>query len=90
MKIDKGEKGTKLIWRDRKRYLGMPISFTIYGVYEKEDVWTKLFVQTGLLNTRVEEVHIYRIDDLSVKQSLFDKIFCNHNKSLQFPNSSKI
>lgn len=75
MKIDKAEKDAKLLWRDRKRYFGLPISFTIYGVYEKEGVWTKLFVQTGLLTTRVEELHIYRIDDLSVKQTLFDKIF---------------
>lgn len=75
MKIEKGENGTKLIWRDRRRYFGLPISFTIYGVYEKENVWTKLFVQTGLLNTKIEELHIYRIDDLSVKQTLWDKLF---------------
>lgn len=75
MKIEKGESGVKQIWRDRKRYFGLPISFTIYGIYEKKDAWQKLFVQTGLLNTNVEELHIYRIDDLTVKQTLFDKIF---------------
>ncbi|MGN1227234.1 MAG: PH domain-containing protein [Christensenellales bacterium] len=75
MKIEKNDKDIKLIWKDRKRYFGMPISFTIYGVYEKEGVWTKLFVQTGLLDTRIEELHIYRIDDISVKQTLWDKLF---------------
>lgn len=74
MKIEK-EKDIKCIWKDRKRYFGMPISFTVYGVFEKENVWSKLFVQTGLLTTKIEELHIYRIDDISVKQTLFDKIF---------------
>lgn len=75
MKIEKQEQNIKCLWKDRKRYFGMPISFTIYGIFEKEDMWTKLFVQTGLLDTRVEELHIYRIDDISVKQTLWDKIF---------------
>ena len=75
MKIEKGESGAKQIWRDRKRYFGLPISFTVYGIYEKENAWQKLFVQTGLLNTNVEELHIYRIDDITVKQTLWDKLF---------------
>ncbi|MBQ8749264.1 MAG: PH domain-containing protein [Clostridia bacterium] len=75
MKIEKNENGANLIWKDRKRYFGLPISFTIYGVYDKPDNWTKLFVQTGLLHTKVEELHIYRIDDISVNQTLWDKIF---------------
>ena len=40
--------GIDTIWEDRKRILGMPISFTKY--YLSED---RLFVQTGLLSMRV-------------------------------------
>ena len=75
MKIEVGENGAKQIWRDRKRYFGLPISFTVYGIYEKENAWQKLFVQTGFFNTNIEELHVYRIDDLTVKQTLWDKIF---------------
>ena len=75
MKIEKQNDNIKCIWKDRKRYFGLPISFTQYGIFEKEGVWTKLFVQVGLLDTKIEELHIYRIDDISVSQTLGNKIF---------------
>lgn len=64
-----------IIWTDKKRYFGMPISFTRYSVVEKPDSWVKVFYDTGLLSTRHEEVHAYRIFDISIRQSLFDKMF---------------
>ena len=75
MKIAEAEKDAKLLWKDKKRIFGMPISFTTYGIYEKENEWTKLFVQTGWLDTKVEELHIYRIDDISLNQTLGDKMY---------------
>ena len=35
----------KLVWKDRKRFLGMPLSFTRYSVSDD-----RLFLETGLLN----------------------------------------
>ena len=64
-----------VIWTDKKRYFGMPISFTRYSVVEKPDMWVKVFYDVGLLSTRHEEVHAYRIFDLSIRQTLWDKIF---------------
>ena len=61
-------------WEDKKRILGMPITFTRYKLVENED-WIKLFVNIGLLSSREEEVNLYRIYDLSVTRSLFDRIF---------------
>ena len=61
-------------WKDKKRILGMPISFTNYTLVENED-WTKLFIKTGLLATREEEINLYRIYDISVSRTLGDKIF---------------
>lgn len=65
----------KVIWTDKKRYFGMPISFTRYSVVEKPDSWVKVFYDAGFLSTRHEEVHAYRIFDISIRQSLFDKMF---------------
>lgn len=58
------------IWRDRKRYLGMPLSFTRYSMSED-----RLFLSTGLLTTHEDEVILYRVRDISVKITLFQRIF---------------
>ena len=65
---------SNVTWKDRKRVLGMPITFTRYYLVEDPD-WTKVFVKTGLLFTREEEVNLYRIYDISLTQSLGEKIF---------------
>lgn len=66
---------TQILWHDRKRYFGLPLSFTRYYLVEKEDSWLKVFCSTGLLSTAEEEVNVYRIFDVSIYQSLFDKLF---------------
>ena len=58
------------LWQDRKRYLGMPISFTVYSLSED-----RLFRETGLLNRTYEEVLLYRIRDISLMRSLWQMIF---------------
>lgn len=68
-------KGVKVIWKDRKRILGLPISFTEYAILQKEGSWIKLVEESGFLTTHVEEVMIYRIDDLSVYESVTNKIY---------------
>ena len=65
----------KVLWKDRKRIFGLPISFTRYQIVEKPGEWVKLFSHIGLLSTSSEETHFYRIDDMSIYQSLFDKMF---------------
>ena len=65
----------EVIWSDRKRYFGLPISFTKYSIIKKEGKWIKLVREMGLLHTEVEEIQMYRIDDLNVFQSLSHKIF---------------
>ena len=52
----------------------MPISFTKYSLVSSEE-WTKIFVKTGLLSTREEEINLYRIYDISVSSTLTQKIF---------------
>ena len=40
-----------LIWKDKLRHLGLPISFTIYSIDEE-----RLYVQSGLLKTEINEL----------------------------------
>ena len=65
----------KVLWSDRKRYFGLPISFTTYKLVEKPGFWVKLFVGTGILSKHEEETHVYKIDDISVHQTLGQRIF---------------
>ncbi len=57
------------LWRDRKRILGMPLSFTRYSV-EDERVITK----AGLLRTEVNEILLYRILDIRLVRTLGQKL----------------
>jgi len=59
-----------IIWSDRKRHLGLPISFTKYSMTED-----RLFVDTGFFNLTQDEVRLYRILDVKLKRSLGQRIF---------------
>ena len=58
------------IWKDRKRILGMPISFTRYRLSED-----RLFCEKGFLNIKQDEVLLYRVRDLQLNMSLGQRIF---------------
>ena len=73
--ISKYGEGATLLWKDRKRYFGLPWSFTRYRLIRKEGAWFKIFSEVGLLYTIVDEINLYRIRDISLTQSLGDKIF---------------
>ncbi len=58
------------LWKDRLRHFGLPLSFTRYALSQD-----RLFLETGLLNTRCEEILLYRVRDISLKISLGQRIF---------------
>lgn len=60
----------KLLWNDRKRILGLPITFTRYAMSED-----RLFLEKGLLNMDQEEILLYRVRDISLHISLWQRIF---------------
>lgn len=60
----------ELLWADRKRILGMPISFTRYSIDDE-----RLYVKKGLLRTEMNEILLYRILDVKSTQTLWQKIF---------------
>ena len=74
MKNKFGE-NSQVLWTDKKRILGMPISFTRYSLVTNNSEWTKIFVKSGILSTTIEEVNLYRVYDIKITQSLGQKIF---------------
>lgn len=58
------------IWKDRKRFLGMPLSFTRYAISED-----RLFLSIGFWNIRDEETLLYRVRDISSSRSLWQRLF---------------
>jgi len=58
------------LWKDRKRHLGLPLSFTRYRLSED-----RLFCETGFLNIKSDEVLLYRVRDLQLTISLGQRIF---------------
>ena len=62
--------GIETLWEDRKRILGMPISFTKY--YLSKD---RLFMQHGFFNMHMEEIVLYRVTDISLHVTLWQRIF---------------
>ena len=58
------------IWKARKRnFLGLPWTFTVYGFSED-----RLYIKTGMLNTKEDEVRLYRITDIGLTRSLWQQI----------------
>lgn len=61
---------SKILWKDRKRFLGMPLSFTRYSMTED-----RLFFSVGFLNIRDEEVLLYRVRDINTSRTLGQRLF---------------
>ena len=74
------------LWKDRKRYFGLPLSFTRYRLSED-----RIFVEKGFLNIHVEEVLFYRVRDLELQLKLTQRIFgvgtvCVHSSDKTAPD----
>ncbi len=58
------------LWKDKKRYFGMPISFTRYALSED-----RLFLSVGFLNIKDDEILLYRVRDIDTQRSLWQRLF---------------
>ena len=60
------------VWGDRKRWVffGLPLTFTKYRLTP-----SKLLMETGFLNKTEEEIRLYRITDVTLTRSFFERIF---------------
>lgn len=60
----------KYVWQDRKHIMGfLPWSFTKYKLTKD-----RLLVETGLLNSHYEETYLYRLFDIKLNRSIWQKI----------------
>jgi len=76
----------KYLWKDRKRYFGLPLSFTRYALSED-----RLFLEKGFFNLSVDEVLLYRVRDLELNMKLTQRIFgvgtvCVHSSDQSIPH----
>lgn len=62
-------KGSEFLWKDRKRYLGLPLSFTRYALSED-----RLFLSVGFWNIKDEEVILYRVRDIATQRTLGQRL----------------
>lgn len=62
--------GIDYIWKDRKRFMGMPLSFTRYALSED-----RLFLSVGFISIKDDEVLLYRIRDITTSRSLWQRLF---------------
>lgn len=74
------------LWKDRKRRLGLPLSFTRYSLSED-----RLFCEVGLFNLKADEVLLYRVRDLELTMTLGQRIFgvgtvCVHSSDKSIPH----
>lgn len=59
------------VWQDRKRIaFGLPFTFTTYHLTPE-----KLLIRSGILNTKEEEIRLYRIMDVTLQRSLWERLF---------------
>ena len=58
------------LWKDRKRYLGLPLSFTRYSLSED-----RLFLSVGFLNIKDDEILLYRVRDIDTNRTLWQRLF---------------
>lgn len=60
-----------MLWNDKKRtFLGLPWSFTKYSLDEE-----RLYIERGLFTIVSDEVRLYRIMDVSLRQTLGQRLF---------------
>ena len=74
------------LWKDRRRRLGLPLSFTRYRLSRD-----RIFCEKGFLNLKVEEVLLYRVRDLELRMSLGQRLFgvgtiCVHSSDKTAPH----
>ncbi|MBE5785518.1 MAG: PH domain-containing protein [Clostridiales bacterium] len=58
-----------VLWHDRKRVLGMPLSFTVYEITDD-----RLTLRKGFFRTETDEILLYRILDIKMVRTFGQKL----------------
>ena len=61
-----------MVYTERKRwvFLGLPFTFTKYTVSDE-----MITINTGLFNSKEDDCYMYKVMDVRLEQSFFEKIF---------------
>jgi uncharacterized membrane protein YdbT with pleckstrin-like domain len=59
-----------LLWSDKKRIFGLPISFTHYKLEDG-----RLHIKKGLFSTHYDELMLYRVFDIKMVETFGQKLF---------------
>ena len=62
-------RGKQYIWKDRKRFWGMPLSFTRYALSED-----RLFLSVGFFSIQDDELLLYRVRDITTRRNLWQRL----------------
>ncbi|HAG04585.1 MAG TPA: hypothetical protein DCG28_04005 [Lachnospiraceae bacterium] len=57
------------LWHDKKRIWGLPISFTNYAISDD-----RFFEKKGVFNIEESELLLYRVKDISLKRSFWQRL----------------
>ncbi|MGI6020702.1 MAG: PH domain-containing protein [Lachnospiraceae bacterium] len=61
-----------VIWSDKKRwtFFALPLTFTKYSCTKE-----KLLIESGCFSKKEEEIRLYRIIDMTLERSMFQRLF---------------
>lgn len=69
--VAKARPSREIMWSDKKRiWCGLPWTFTRYSVSPD-----RLYIKRGLITIHEDEVRLYRIRDISLRQGFFQRLF---------------
>lgn len=60
----------KLLWKGKKRHLGMEISFTSYKLTSD-----RIFRRSGLFVVHIDQTMYYRVQDIQLTMTLWQRFF---------------
>ena len=71
-KSEIGDSKGNLAYKERKRWtlFGLPFTFTEFYIYDND-----IQIRAGLIDSNEDDCYMYRITDVKLKQSLFQKMF---------------
>lgn len=58
------------VWIDKKRHLGLPISFTKYTLTDE-----RLYTESGFINLKESELLLYRVRGIGLTRTLWQRLF---------------